>query len=423
MTSHTASSSPVDVAVLGPGRMGAAIATRLTTHGHPVLTWSRSGRRIDGIPAARTAREAVSGAQMVLLCLYDAAACRDALAQVGDRLSSETHVVCTSTVGPDQASELAALVRATSATYVHAPVIGSVPAAAAGTLSVLVGAEKVSPDVETVLTALGDLLHCTDAAESAALKLVANGALAGALLSIRDSRAHSEQLGVTAEQAWRVLERTPLGAVVRGKRQRLSSADFSAADFTVSALVKDVDLLADRSPAAERLRTGLHSVLEHGRIGVEDDVAALCIPDTGSAQPAESPSLPHGLTIATSVRATAEVLEPLLAYATGHASGDSSQHRRAFLPTAHIEGLREGAFVSWTLDEYCDLFDGKPAEDESSRHRRVEQVRVTGSTGTAVMTLWHGESVFTDAFVLLRVDGEWRIANKAYHRETRAQSL
>ena len=56
------------------------------------------------------------------------------------------------------------------------------------------------------------------------------------------------------------------------------------------------------------------------------------------------------------------------------------------------------------LDEYCDLFDGKPAEDESSRHRRIEQVRVTESTGTAFMTLRHGENLFSDAFVLLRVD-------------------
>ncbi|WP_141003149.1 nuclear transport factor 2 family protein [Nocardioides humi] len=34
------------------------------------------------------------------------------------------------------------------------------------------------------------------------------------------------------------------------------------------------------------------------------------------------------------------------------------------------------------------------------------------------MTLHHGSDVFTDSFVLLRVDGVWRIANKTHHRTT-----
>lgn len=32
------------------------------------------------------------------------------------------------------------------------------------------------------------------------------------------------------------------------------------------------------------------------------------------------------------------------------------------------------------------------------------------------MTLRHGTDVFTDVFLLVCVDGRWRIANKAYHR-------
>jgi len=40
------------------------------------------------------------------------------------------------------------------------------------------------------------------------------------------------------------------------------------------------------------------------------------------------------------------------------------------------------------------------------------------------MTLAHGDDVFTDVFVLIRVNDEWRIANKAYHRSAggRAES-
>lgn len=72
--------------------------------------------------------------------------------------------------------------------------------------------------------------------------------------------------------------------------------------------------------------------------------------------------------------------------------------------------------MSWTLDEYCKVFTGRPAEDEATRRRRIDHVRRHGTVATATMTLSHGASVFTDSFVLLRLDGEWRIANKVFHR-------
>jgi hypothetical protein len=41
---------------------------------------------------------------------------------------------------------------------------------------------------------------------------------------------------------------------------------------------------------------------------------------------------------------------------------------------------------------------------------------VHGTVATASMTLRHGADAFTDVFLLVHVDGRWRIANKAYHR-------
>jgi hypothetical protein len=110
-----------------------------------------------------------------------------------------------------------------------------------------------------------------------------------------------------------------------------------------------------------------------------------------------------------------DVLAPLRAYMRGHATGDPAPFREAFLPTAHIEGLRDGAFVSWSLDDYCALFHG-PAPDEPARSRRIDAVDVHGSVATASMTLRHGADTFTDIFLLVRADGRWRIANKAYDR-------
>lgn len=105
---------------------------------------------------------------------------------------------------------------------------------------------------------------------------------------------------------------------------------------------------------------------------------------------------------------------PLENYLKGHATGDGAYMRLAFLPTAHIEGVRDGKFTSWTADEYISRFTGKPAADEAQRTRRIDAIDITGQAGTARATLTFPNAVVTDYFVVLKVDGEWKIANKVY---------
>jgi hypothetical protein len=109
-----------------------------------------------------------------------------------------------------------------------------------------------------------------------------------------------------------------------------------------------------------------------------------------------------------------QVRATLNQYFKGHATADPAEMRKAFLPTAHIEGIREGKFVSWTAEEYCSRFSGKPAVDEASRKRTIDRVDIAGSAAMASATLIHGQTTFTDYFVLLNVNGEWKIANKVY---------
>jgi hypothetical protein len=127
-------------------------------------------------------------------------------------------------------------------------------------------------------------------------------------------------------------------------------------------------------------------------------IAILFLPSVIAAQSADEPA----------VRAT------LNQYFRGHATADGAEMRKAFLPTAHIEGLRSGQFVSWTVEEYCSRFTGKPAPDEASRTRTIDSVDISGTAAMARATLVHGATTFTDYFVLLKVDGEWKIANKVY---------
>ena len=101
-------------------------------------------------------------------------------------------------------------------------------------------------------------------------------------------------------------------------------------------------------------------------------------------------------------------------YFKGHATGNADEMRKAFLPTAHIEGIRSGVFTSWTVDQYVAGFRGAPAADESARKRTINSVDIQGTAAMARATLVHGATTFTDYFVLLKVDGAWKIANKVY---------
>jgi hypothetical protein len=101
-------------------------------------------------------------------------------------------------------------------------------------------------------------------------------------------------------------------------------------------------------------------------------------------------------------------------YFKGHATGSREEMRKAFLPSAHIEGIRNGAFTSWTAEEYSSRFTGKPAADEAQRKRTIDSVNVSGDAAMVRATLVHGATTFTDYFVLLKVGAEWKIANKVY---------
>jgi hypothetical protein len=329
----------------------------------------------------------------VLLSLFDDAACTEVIDRLGPGLDTTTPVVNTSTTSPSAAETYA---EALGPRYVHAPVLGSVPAAMAGALRLVVGGDPATLEMVTpLLGALGEIVHVGQARTAAALKLVANGVLAGALTTIREALRHADALGLDRAAVLDLLQAGAVGGLVRAKRDRLEGGMAQpGADFTVAALAKDQSLLAAVSPRPWPPAQELEAALGSGLLRPDDDIAAVLsmgADDTG-------------------------VLAPLHAYIRGHATGDPRHFRAAFLPSAHIEGMRDGAFVSWTLDEYVRLFPGRPAKDEANRSRRIDNVVVAGTVASATMTLHHGADTFTDIFILVDTGSGWRIANKVYHR-------
>jgi 3-hydroxyisobutyrate dehydrogenase-like beta-hydroxyacid dehydrogenase len=220
------------IAVLGTGRMGAAIARRLLDSGHQVTVWNRTAEKTAPLVAAgaRAApTPAVPGAEVVITMLTDAAAVREVVAAADLRPGSV--LVEMSTIGPAAVRDLRV---PAGVGLVDAPVLGSVAAAGSGQLTVLAGGdvERVRPVLET----LGTVRHCGELGSGAALKLVANTALVSGLAALADTMAVARAVGADLEAVLSVLAQGALaGAVAR--------ATASGAAFPIALAAKDLDLV------------------------------------------------------------------------------------------------------------------------------------------------------------------------------------
>ena len=117
---------------------------------------------------------------------------------------------------------------------------------------------------------------------------------------------------------------------------------------------------------------------------------------------------------------TAAARVPIESYLKGHATGQAEHIRAAFHPGAHIQGIRQdGKFVDWTLEEYAAGFKGVVNPEEPQRKRWIEKVEVTGNAGIATVRFDYPKVKITDYFVLLKREGQWRIANKVFSSENK----
>lgn len=142
----------------GPGLMGAPMIRHLLRAGHTVRVWNRTPEKAealvaDGARVAATPRELALNADVVLLCVADAAAveavvfgANGLLDEQSDRASGTSRprvrsIVDHSSIPPDVTRALAARAAALGVGWIDAPVSGGVGGAQAGTLAVMAGGD------------------------------------------------------------------------------------------------------------------------------------------------------------------------------------------------------------------------------------------------------------------------------------------
>lgn len=244
------------VAVVGTGRMGAAMVGRLCGAGFDVVIYNRTAAKSaavadsHGATVSPSPREAVANADAVLVSLADDAALRDTY-RGNDGIIAGLRAGCvvadTSTVSPDTVRELAQDVGAVGADLLDTPVSGSVSTVEQGALTIMVGGDVDALDrVRPMLLPLAArIVHLGPIGSGAAMKLAVNGVIHALNLAVAEALILAERAGLDREAAYDVLAGSAVGApFVQYKRAAFLTPDDVPVAFSLDLVAKDLDLAA-----------------------------------------------------------------------------------------------------------------------------------------------------------------------------------
>lgn len=152
-------------ALVGVGLMGEAMLRRLVERGWRVTAWDRDAPRCElartlGADVAATPHQALDAADLVLMCVLDTGAVRDCVFGTGGLAQGDGNagklLVDLSTIDPEASRDMAAqAARQAGLRWVDSPVSGGPPAAANGTLTIMVGGAP--EDFQAALPVLREL--------------------------------------------------------------------------------------------------------------------------------------------------------------------------------------------------------------------------------------------------------------------------
>jgi hypothetical protein len=124
--------------------------------------------------------------------------------------------------------------------------------------------------------------------------------------------------------------------------------------------------------------------------------------------------------VAMAQQTDAAAMVPLQDYILAHETGKPEYVNKAFSGDAKITGYRDGRLVTLSVEQYAARFSGVPAPDEAQRRRSVEILDLTVDAAIAKVVLDYPTIKFVDYMSLLRIDGAWKIVNKSFNAQVKA---
>jgi 3-hydroxyisobutyrate dehydrogenase-like beta-hydroxyacid dehydrogenase len=240
----------VIVGLIGLGRMGAAMAARLTGHGFEVVGWDANPAAVDALRAsgrqtAPDARAVAQAAAVVITTITEDAGVRGVFAGPSGMLEADIAgmlFVEMSTLQPATVRELAPALEARGARIVDAPVLGTIPRVRDGTLTALLGGDAADVTrARTVLDALAkQIVHMGPLGSGHAMKLAVNLGLAAFIQGLAESLALGEREGLGLEQMLAVLSNAPTANAWLASRKGAITGEDTGVTLDIRTLRKDM---------------------------------------------------------------------------------------------------------------------------------------------------------------------------------------
>lgn len=243
------------MAVIGTGRMGGAMAATISRAGFDIVLWNRDASKAErlgealGVPAATSAAEAASKADVVLTSLADDAAVeRVYLGPEGvvQGIDPAAVAIDASTIDPRTVERVGQAVDEAAAGFLDCPVSGSVSTVEAGTLTIMAGGDAdLLERVRPVLDALASrVVHVGGRGAGAATKLAVNNLVHGLNVALSEAIVLAERAGVDRSTAYEVFASGAGGApFVQYKRAAYEDPESTPVAFSLDLVAKDLELI------------------------------------------------------------------------------------------------------------------------------------------------------------------------------------
>ncbi len=215
-----------DVAVIGLGIMGHAMADHFLRGGHRVAVWNRSPGKADDLVAAGATRaatpaEAAAGAELAIEVTADDASSRrvwlDEASGILAGAPAGAALVTSATLSPGWVDELAAACAASGHPFLDMPLTGGRSGAEAGELVMLAGGDSdVLDRLRPTLAAVArDVKLFGPVGAGTRFKLILNALQAVHLEAFGEALRMAEAAGLDTEAVGRALVERPGGVVTQ----------------------------------------------------------------------------------------------------------------------------------------------------------------------------------------------------------------
>ncbi len=282
--SQAAASGPAqDVAVLGTGIMGSAMARNLVSAGLRTKVWDRSAAvtaalaRV-GAVAAESPGDAIRGSRVVITMLPTSEAVESVVFADGvpEAFAAGSVWAQMGTIGVEATNRIVGRLGAQrpDVLFVDAPVSGTKGPAEAGQLLILAsGPPAAGPILLPAFGAIGRKTVWLGAAgQGSRMKLVVNAYMSILIEGVAEALELADDLGIDPAALASAIEGGPLDApIADAKLLKMEAGDY-APEFPLQWALKDVDLAVaaaggDEMPLLETLSRQWHTAVEagHGR--------------------------------------------------------------------------------------------------------------------------------------------------------------